>query len=135
MKVIHARNVNDALPQGIDHLLTHCVREESRAGPVLVAPTPVTTVYSHPQERVLFSPARDANCFFHLFESLFYLAGRNDAHWLDQFVHDFSSRFAEEDGTLHGSYGHRWRKAFDFDQLDAVVDILKNVPKIGRAHV
>jgi thymidylate synthase len=142
MKVINARNVNDALPRGIDYLLTHGVREESRAGPVLVAPEPVSTVYTHPQERVLFSAARDANCFFHLFESLWLLAGRNDARWLDQFVSDFSSRFAEEDGTLHGSYGFRWRHHFDLegsgatflpDQLNTIVEILRNNPQSRQA--
>jgi hypothetical protein len=60
VRVINARNVNDALPAGIAYLLEHGVREESRAGPVLVSPTPVTTVYERPQERVLFSPARNA---------------------------------------------------------------------------
>ena len=128
MKVLNVRNVNDALYKGLAYLYDHGIREDSRAGPVLVAPEPVSTVYSHPCERVLFSPARDANPFFHIFEALWLIAGRNDARWLDQFVHDFSSRFAEADGTLHGSYGHRWRTAFGFDQLDHVVETLKRDP-------
>src|ERR1700676_933861 len=115
MHVIKVRNVGQALPLGIDYLLTHGCREESRAGPVIVAPEPVSTVYARPQERVLFSAARNANCFFHIFEALWLLAGRNDAVWLDQFVHDFLSRFAESDGRLHGSYGHRWRHHFDLE--------------------
>lgn len=128
MKVLKVRNVNQALTEGLAYLLANGIREESRAGPVLVAPEPVSTVYLKPQERVLFSPARNANPFFHLFESLWLLAGRNDAKWLDQFVHDFSSRFAEADGTMHGSYGHRWRNALGFDQLDHVVETLKRDP-------
>ena len=78
MKVINARNVNDALAAGLRYLWAEGIPETSRNGPVLVAPTPVTTVYSHPTERVLLSPTRDANPFFHLMESLWMLAGKND---------------------------------------------------------
>lgn len=126
MEVIVARGVNEAYYHGYNLLMNVGRRQPSRAGDVLVAPTPVTTVYTHPQERVLFDPVRDANPFFHLFESIWMLAGRNDGAWLDQFVSDFSKRFGEGDGTIHGAYGHRWRAAFGFDQLDAVVDKLSN---------
>lgn len=128
MKVLKVRNVNEASFKGLQYLYQYGEREQSRAGPVLVAPEPVTTVYSHPQERVLFSAARDANPFFHLMEALWMLAGRSDAKWLDQFVSDFSERFAEERGQLHGAYGYRWRNAFGFDQLDYIVKTLKSDP-------
>lgn len=137
MKVIRATNVNDAYVQGLDYLRREGVREESRAGPVLVSPVPVTTVYERPAERVLFDPARDANPFFHLFEALWILAGRNDARWLDRFVRDFSSRFAEDDGHQHGAYGFRWRRHFDVegggapglpDQIETVVRLLREDP-------
>lgn len=127
MFVIEARNVNDAYFKGLNLLLNDGVKQPSRAGEVLVMPTPVTTVYNNPTERVLFDPKRDANPFFHLFESLWMLAGLDDATWLDRFVGDFSSRFAE-DGVQHGAYGHRWREDFGFDQLDAVVERLRVNP-------
>lgn len=59
------------------------------------------------------------------------LAGRDDASFLDNFVRDFSSRFAEEGGVQHGAYGKRWRGWFSradgsrIDQLDTVVDLLR----------
>lgn len=125
MEVIFARNVNDAYSRGINLLLADGRLQPSRAGNVLVYPTPVTTVYSNPMERVLFDTKRDANPFFHLFEALWMLAGRNDGVWLDQFVKDFSERFGEKGGTIHGAYGHRWRQALGFDQLDVIVNKLK----------
>lgn len=133
MHVIEARNVDEALYKGANYLAHHGRKETSRAGDVWVAPGPVTTVFTNPMDRVLFNPVRDANPFFHLFEALFYLAGRNDIKWLDQFISDFSARFAQPDGTLHGSYGYRWRHHFDMegggspflpDQLDTVVHLL-----------
>lgn len=128
MHVIYVHNVCEALPTGVELLLSRGEQEDSRAGPVLVAPKPVTTVYLNPCQRVLFSPVRDANPFFHLAEALWMLAGRNDAKFLNLFVKDFGERFAETDGTVHGAYGHRWRKALGFDQLDHVVATLKRDP-------
>jgi thymidylate synthase len=139
MEVIQARNVNDAYVHGLVLLRDLGETQQSRAGEVLVYPTPVTTVYAFPMERVLFDVRRDANPFFHLMESLWMLAGRNDATWLDQFVGDFSKRFAEDDGQQHGAYGFRWRNHFDVegggdnpDQLDTIVELLKQNPNDRR---
>ena len=101
--VIYADNVNEAYAIGLLHLKHTGVREDSRNGPVLVMPTPVTTVTRRPWERVLLDPERRANPFFHLFECLWMLSGSNDGKFLDQFVSDFSSRFGEpEDGRAPG---------------------------------
>jgi len=121
-------SVDEALCRGVALLRKVGVKQTSRAGDVWVAPSPVTTIFHDPVKRVLFNAHRDANPFFHLFESLWLLAGRDDATWLDQFVGDFSSRFAESDGVLHGSYGHRWREALGLDQLFEVVEKLKANP-------
>ena len=48
MKVIKARNVHEAFPLALKLLSVHGVKRNSRNGPVLVAPWPVSTVYSHP---------------------------------------------------------------------------------------
>ncbi len=137
MRVIRARNVNGALNEGM-HLLDECgVREDSRAGPVVVAPWPVTTIYERPCERVLFEPRRDANPFFHLMEGLWMLAGRQDAKFLNRYVRDFGDRFAEptvmwqneNERIIHDAYGHRWRRAFGYDQLDLIVKKLRANPQ------
>ena len=134
MRTIHATNVNDAWPKAITLIDMYGVPEPSRAGPVRVAPWPVVTNYAQPMQRVLFDPIRDANPIFHLHEALWMLAGQNDATWLDQFVSDFSARFAEEDGQMHGAYGYRWRRHFEnpnaytntaLDQLQKVISILQ----------
>lgn len=140
MRVIRARNVNDAFFLGNMELLEHGILQNSRAGRVMVHPDPVTTVYAHPMERVLFHSQRDANPVFHLMESLWMLAGRHDATFLDQFVGDFSKRFAEDNGIMHGAYGFRWRYHFDIDgggvapvdQLNEIVALLKENPEDRR---
>jgi len=104
--------------------------EDSRAGKVLVLPAPLMTVTQQPRERVLRSVVRDANPFFHMVEAIWMLAGWDDAATLSFYVKDFGARFAERQhgdplpessGFIHDAYGRRWRTAFDFDQLDAVV--------------
>lgn len=135
MRIIQARNVGAAYVQGLALLEEVGAVRESRAGTTVVAPWPVMTVYERPWERVLLDERRDANPFFHLFEALWMLAGRDDATWLDQFVSDFSSRFAEEGGRQHGAYGARWRRHLDFDQLDVVVERLRSSPDDRRSVI
>lgn len=72
------------------------------------------------------------------------LAGRQDAIWLDQFVSDFSTRYAEPGGDMHGAYGYRWRNHFEnvgsfkggpLDQLNLVVKVLGQDPDSRQAVI
>jgi thymidylate synthase len=138
VKTQRARNVNGMFYEGMHLLDEDGAREDSRAGPVVVAPWPVMSVYERPTERVLFDPRRDANPFFHLMEGLWMLSGRNDASFLNRYVSNFGQRFAESasgrsgaeaDGVIHDAYGHRWRSALGHDQLDAIVARLRANPQ------
>lgn len=86
------------------------VRRPSRNGPVLMIDEPVLITYTHPRERVLFNTARDANPFFHLYEALWMLAGRNDVAPL-AYYNKRMAEFSDNGTTLNGAYGYRWRKA------------------------
>lgn len=131
MKLIYARNVQQALPKGLRLLRDFGLRRGSRNGPVIVAPWPVVTVYEQPLERVVFWPQRDANPFFHFFESLWMLAGRQDLQPLTRYVRGFGE-FSDDGETLHGAYGYRWRQAFRRDQLDVIADRLRRDPDDRR---
>jgi thymidylate synthase len=111
MHVIRVRNVHQALPKGLQALCDHGEWKATRNGNAVVMPTPVTTVYLRPCERVIFWPERDANPFFHLFESLWMLAGRNDVAWLDEFLGTMK-KYSDDGKTYHGAYGFRWRNHF-----------------------
>lgn len=134
MRVITARNVSTAFVSGLWHLKTEGVVEESRNGPVLVAPGPVLTEYRNPSERILWDPRRDANHVFHLMEAIWMFAGGRNVEWLLQFNSKFG-QYAESDGNMWGAYGHRWRKGFGVDQILTVIDILKRDPKSRRAVI
>jgi thymidylate synthase len=136
MKIIEAWSPDQALRLGFEYLGTQGKLNESRAGSVTVSDCPVTTIFSYPSNKVLFSPLRDANPFFHMLEALWMLNGEDDAAFLNNYVSSFGPRFAESDGHrswLHGAYGYRWRKAFGFDQLYAIVEKLSANPDDRQA--
>lgn len=125
-------NVNQALAEGLNIMKIRGRQEASRVGQVARLPVPLITTYLEPTKRVLFSPKRNANPFFHFMEALWMLAGRADLAWPVM----FNSRFTEysDDGfTIHGAYGARWRHWFHGDQLDGIVMHLANNRASRRA--
>jgi thymidylate synthase len=141
MKVIHARNVNDAIVKGAQLLGEGGRVQDSRAGRTVEYPEPVCTVYAQPLERVLFDPVRDANPFFHLMEALWMLAGRKDVDWLVRFNQRMAT-YSDDGIVFNAAYGYRWREQFDLeaahgeqlrDQLGAIVRLLRADPDSRRA--
>lgn len=124
MKVIKVRNVHDALWLGMDHITQEGVARPSRNGPVLQFPEPVTTVYTHPVERVVYWPERDCNPYFHFFESLWMLAGRRDVSFLTQILPRMAE-FSDDEVNFWGAYGYRWRHWFGHDQLPSIWEALR----------
>lgn len=131
MKLIKCRNVHQALPEALYQLRYEGVRRNSRNGAVLVFPEPVTTVYTNPRERVMFHPERDANPFFHLFEALWMLGGKNDVEYVAKFVPRMRE-FSDDGVVLNGAYGYRWRQYFKSDQLLQIIKVLKKNPDDRR---
>ena len=124
-------NVNEALSEALFKFAINGQHENSRNGECLVYPEPVLTTYTRPMERVLFSPRRSANPWFHLFEALWMLAGRRDVAWITQYNKLFS-QFSDDGETFHGAYGYRWRQWFMRDQLVWVATELQKRPESRR---
>jgi len=127
-------NVNENYPDGLWWLKTAGEMQESRNGPVIVAPGPVVNAYYHPRERVLFSEVRDANPYFHFLESLWMLAGRNDLEYIATILPRMRD-YSDNGVSLHGSYGYRWRCHWGDDQLFTVIDHLEKDPDSRRAVI
>lgn len=125
------KDVNEAFPVMWHRLWSDdlTIEEQSRNGPVRRSIFPVTTIFTQPRNRVLLHKERDANPFFHLFESIWMLAGRNDVAWLCKFnkrMIDYS-----DDGlTLNSSYGYRWTPV-----LAQTVEKLKKDKGSRRAYL
>lgn len=131
MYVIRTDDVNDALSQGITYLLREGVEEPSRNGPVIVASGPVVTEYTNPRSRVLYSATRDANPFFHLMECLWFMAGDNDIEFPCYFNSSYG-QYSDDGRTMWDAYGHRWRRFFGWDQIEAIVKELTANPASRR---
>jgi len=167
----HFRNVNDAFRTlvGVFHTgeyttvdghgtyTTPLKRGPSRYGEVLAIEGPVLVTYTHPTERVLLNTARAVNPFFHLYEALWMLAGRNDVAPL-VYYNSRMQEFSDDGVVLNGTaYGYRWRHAWTLrrdmlrdgggeveawltssktpqvDQLGLLIDHLKAQPGSRRA--
>lgn len=131
MYSVKISDVNQALQFSLEHLMNSGVEESSRNGPVLVAPEPVCIEYVNPRSRVLFSPTRDANPFFHLFEALQFLEGTNDIEFPCYFNSSYG-QFSDDGRTMWDAYGWRWRRFFGWDQLTTIAEELRRDPTSRR---
>ncbi len=124
---ISVRNVNEAFELGtiyFEKLAANNMWEPSRAGEYIPCPEPFITKYRQPFERVLWDARRDCNPFFHLFESLWMLAGSNDVAYLTTYNQKMGD-FSDNGVTYNGAYGERWRYHFGYDQLEECVEMLR----------
>src|SRR3990170_4411256 len=95
------RNCNDAFRGIVSGIHSGVIRTNavpSRVGECLMVEEPVIVSYDQPRERVLFNQARDANPFFHLYESLWMLAGRNDVASL-AYYNSKISQYSDDEKT------------------------------------
>jgi hypothetical protein len=111
------------------------VAVNTRNGPALRLPGVTTITLLKPQQRVNFSPLRDANPFFHLIESVAMLAGDagNNVEVLSYFARNMLL-FSDDGERYNAFYGTRSRHTFG-DQLRGVVDELSRDPESRQAVI
>jgi thymidylate synthase len=100
--------------------------QASRVGPTREL-LHVSFLLTDPRQRWSYSREPALNPAFALAEALWILDGRNDA----AFLNAWNARLPEYCGvgdTYHGAYGFRIRKAFGFDQLVRVYEVLRTDP-------
>lgn len=136
MLLIYAQNVNDALYTLAEKIHFNELTEikNSRNGKVKAFIGPVTTLYRFPRRRVLRSPMRDANPFFHLFESLWMLGGRKDVAFPANYAKQIRE-YSDDGFSLHGAYGYRWFEHFKVNQIERVINELRADMNTRRAVV
>jgi hypothetical protein len=121
---------NEGLGRVMRVLKENGIETASRNGPVIRFREPVCLQYPDPQRRILDNPIRDANPFFHLFETMWMLAGHDKVAPLD--IYNSGMKQYSDDGiTFAAPYGYRWRKKWG-DQIQRVVDRLKANPEDRR---
>jgi hypothetical protein len=105
--------------------------EESRNGKVHSILSPVMLKLLDPTMRVITDPTRDANPFFHVMEFVWMMAGSNDVAWVARFNRNML-KYSDDGFTVHGAYGHRWRRHFGLDQVKKIIGLIKKNPQDRR---
>lgn len=158
------RNFTNIYPELIDHIKTHGISLESRAGDTWEVLDFKTTILN-PIERCVGGAGRNINVFFLLAEALWIWAGRNDVAFLKMFNarmgeysdngktfnapygfrlrhygmdsnNSFIAEHKEEDARWqHATYEVEFRAPFHMDQIKWVLNLLHKDPNTRRAVV
>lgn len=112
------------------------IQSPSRNGPVVRFPGPVCLEYVNPRRRLLTDPTRDANPFFHLFETMWMFGGLSELEPLLVYNKEMA-QYSDDGKNLRGTaYGHRWRNYQAWgDQLHKAVDTLLVNPDDRRVVI
>jgi hypothetical protein len=124
---VSTRNVNSAYNRLMPLLKAYGRPAETRNGVALALPAPAFIEFRMPCERVLFDANRNCNPFFHLVESLWMIAGRNDTAFVSQFNQNMMT-YSDNGLTFNAAYGHRWRQHFGYDQIKSTCEALSKNP-------
>lgn len=124
MKTFISNNPNVTLQEMVSNITMVGKPANSRNGMTLSYDEPVCIRHVNPAHRVIWLKSRNANPFFHLFEFVWMLAGRNDVHTLSAFNANMKS-YSDDGEIFNAPYGYRLRKHFGIDQLKSVIEQLK----------
>lgn len=132
MKVFTSNNPNTALKDIVRDITEFGKPTSSRNGMTLSYDEPVCIRHENPAHRVIWLKSRNANPFFHLFEFVWMLAGRNDVATLSAFNANMKS-YSDDGDTFNAPYGYRLRNHFGIDQINSVIEQLKKDPSSRQA--
>lgn len=121
-----------ALHLALEHIEKWGTHRTSRGMVTKEVRGPSITTYTHPRHRVVFSPVRNANPFFHIIDAIWLLSGSNRVELPCAFLPSLA-RYSDNGLTFHGAYGHRLRHLFGFDQIEATVQLLEHKPDTRQA--
>lgn len=130
------RNVNEALSRLLvlyQHPTDKVFRQLNARGSYTLElrEMPYVTRYLRPDECVILNPMRNANPFFHFFEALHMLAGRDDLKFMSHLLARYAN-FSDDGERLHGAYGMRLAEC---DQLLSAIEEIKRDNDSRRALV
>lgn len=124
---------NQGLREVGEALLRLGAKSASRNGDVIRFTRPTVLEYPTPQRRILDWDVRDANHFFHHFETMWMFAGMDELEPLLLFNSQMA-QYSDDGKILRGTaYGKRWFSHFGVDQINMVASRLRSDPTDRRA--
>lgn len=124
-------NINTALPALMKDLLENGEEFDSRAGKTKEL-TFVGITLENPWKREIVLPDRKANVAAQIVETMWVLSGRNDIAGLLPYL-PRAADFSDDGVTWRSGYGPRLRNYHGVDQIDYVVETLKENPNSRQA--
>lgn len=128
-------SATEALPHLLNKLLTEGSVVPSRNGETRELTMQHITL-DQTADPYLATPGRKASLPAQIAETMWILAGRNDVGWLSNYLPQ-APKFSDDGKVWRGGYGPRLRKfagiSEDVDQLQYIIDLLKEDPESRRA--
>lgn len=120
------KDPDQGLRDVIQALREEALFSDSRNGRVARFPRPVCLEYLNPTKRLLTSPVRNSNPFFHLFETMWMFGGLSELKPL-LFFNSQMAQYSDDGKSLRGTaYGHRWRVQWGDQLLTAIAKFKAN---------
>lgn len=132
MKVYTSFDPNIALKRIVNDITVLGEICNSRNGETIAFNEPVCIEYPNPRHRVIWLHSRRANPYFHIFEFIWMLEGRQDVASLAAFNSNMRS-FSDDGLIFNAPYGYRLRHHFGHDQLAEIADMIKKDPDTRQA--
>jgi thymidylate synthase len=124
-------DVTDALPDLLNTLLVSGATVGSRNGRTREL-RHIGITLEKPWRREVLTPGRKCNIAAQIAETVWVLAGRNDVEWLAHYL-PRALDYSDDGKTWRGGYGPRLRNFHGVDQLDHVINLLRENPDTRRA--
>lgn len=134
MTNIDCHSLQDMWPRLCRLYSERAFKVETRNGPAFMMDGGTGIIIRDPKQRVLMDPDRNCNHVFHLMESMWMLAGRQDTAFVSQFNSNIAS-YSDNGENFHAAYGHRWRTHFGVDQVESAIQMLSANPDDRRVVI
>ena len=129
-----AHNLDEAFEYWYNTLSTNTNVEESRDGDVVGEVIGATTVILDPTRNIMKSKIRNLPMRYAIGELLWYLSGNNKLDAIRNYTSNWD-RMSDDGETVNSNYGYCIQSKYGFDQLNFVVNKLKEDPKSRQAVI
>ena len=127
-------NLDDAFEGWYNILSTNTNEEASRDGNVVGEVIGSTTVILDPTRNIMKSKIRNLPMRYAIGELLWYLSGNNKLDAIRNYTSNWD-RMSDDGETVNSNYGYCIQSKYGFDQLDFVINKLKEDPNSRQAVI
>ena len=129
-----ANSLDDAFEYWYNILSKNSNEEESRDGNVVGEVIGATTIILDPTRNIMKSKIRNLPMRYAIGELLWYLSGNNKLDAIRNYTSNWD-RMSDDGETVNSNYGYCIQSKYGFNQLDFIIDKLKEDPNSRQAVI